>query len=72
MLFEANLYSSGGLADGYYCFEANTFKEAEEIAKERATDTVKRMFGSHYSGKIVLRSTIETIPFSWTREKEVS
>lgn len=74
MLFEARLISAGGLHDSYYCFEADSVAEAQEEAKKYATNTVSRMFGSHYSGKIKLWQTLGpvSIPFSWTREKEVS
>lgn len=74
MFFEARLISAGGLSDGYYRFQADSVAEAQEEAKKCATDTVSRMFNSHYIGKIKLWQTIGpmSIPFSWTREKEVS
>ena len=75
MMFEARLISAGGLSDGYYRFEADSVAEAQEKAKKCAANTVSRMYGSRYSGKIKLWQTIGpmSIPFScWVREKEVS
>lgn len=74
MFFEARLISAGGLSDGYYRFQADSVAEAQEEVKKYATNTVSHMFNSHYIGKIKLWQTIGpiTIPFSWTREEEVS
>lgn len=72
MLFEARLISAGGLHDGYYRFQADSVAEAQEEAKKCAIDTVSRMFGSHYNGKIELMLSSITIPFSWDRDEKVS
>ena len=70
MWFEAWLFSSGGLHDGYFRFQADTFADAEAKAKRCAEDTVSRMYGDIYIGKIEMKMTCDTIPFSWARGQE--